>query len=77
MEFKSVVKPVCGVNTVETSESPLIQLTSSPGLVREMVFEVAVDVVVPGLLGLVIAETTGVLEVSAPARAKKCRKIGS
>jgi hypothetical protein len=71
------MKPACGVNTVGASESPLIQLTSSPALVREILFEVALGLVVPGLPGSVIAEKTGTLAVSAPATAKKCRKIGS
>jgi hypothetical protein len=77
IEFKSVEKPVCGVNTVGVSESPLIQLTISPGFASVIGFELALVVVVPGLLGLVIAETMGGVVVFVPATAKKCRKIGS
>ena len=64
------------MNTWGASESPKIQLTSSPALVSVIELEVALVVYVPGL-GLVIAETMGAFAVSDPAMAKKCRNIGS
>jgi hypothetical protein len=71
-----VIKPVCGVNVWGASESPNIQLTSSPALVSAMELEVALVVYVPGL-GLVMAETTGACAVFEPVTAKKCTNIGS
>ena len=72
----SVTKPACGVKVWAASESPNIQLTSSPAFVSVMGLEVALVVYVPGL-GLVMAEETGVFVVSEPVTAKKCMKIGA
>ena len=58
------------------SESPNIQLTSSPALGSVTELEAALVVYVPGL-GLVIAETTGGCVVSDPMTAKKWTNIGS
>ena len=58
------------------SESPNIQLTSSPAFGSVMGLEVALVVYVPGL-GLVMAETTGAWAVFEPATARKWTNIGS